>query len=308
MSREKPREKTFCHYCGQQIQGTEGEDFYRIPSKRFGKERFACAHCASQHSYETERNEMRADTKDTKDGIQFAVEWEGHYRDFNPPVINGVSLEGRNIVNAFMASEFNLLPTSDSTVNVEYKEARSHNLHGYKERIKGISEVIDLTNYHSGQHINISKMSWDGDTGRTIRHYAPSLFAPLANYMRAHSEETESVFGRDFNEWADYTTTTFIHDYWLNIRCDSYSESCLEFRLAKFHDYCQFFYLLNFCKDVVILVDKFLHSIEGIYDSELKQKSANKTGEKIVKLFKKYADGDALCMRPERNNRSEARQ
>jgi len=155
-----------------------------------------------------------------------------------------------------------------------------------------------MTSNWSGQHINISKLSWDKETGNLILDYAKLIFTPLAMYLSSHLSECEQVFGRKFKSYCEFSTTHFHHGDWLNIRVNSSrDESCLEFRLAKFQNVNQYFFLLNFCRDCMELVDQLISDSPNDY-------KAAKIGNKIVKLFVKYASGNATCMSDIRNKKT----
>jgi len=291
---------TFCRKCGEQITGEKGIDFIEIPTKGCGETRYTCMKCANHdksgrngwESYGDKVNDLIG--LETKSEMQIAVEWECRYK-WTGIDINGYHLETREEINAYMASQYHLLPTHDTTVDCEYKESRRRSLHGYKNRIQGISETVNLSDPSCGHHINISKTSWNNNFYYRLEENSQKLFEPLANYLYDNENETKQVFGRYFKQWCEYSNDTFEHGKWLNIRNDrERNETCLEFRLAKFQDVNQFFYLMNFCKELMLKVD------ECITGNTLL--SVEQTGAELVELFKKYVYGKALCMRTERNN------
>ena len=293
----KKRIGTFCRYCKKDLSCLEHDEYITIPTKGFGAERYVCKECANNDhkgrgGWESYNDEV--DTViglETKSKMQFAIEYECEYNEY--VTVNGITMYNPIEINAYMASQYHLLPTHDSTVGCEFKEERRRSLHGYKQRIQGISETVNLTPSNCGHHINISKTTWDNRKYQFLQMYSRNLFAPLANFLYENKDLTKKVFGRDFSGWCEYSDVTFKHGYWLNIRNNhEKNECCLEFRLAKFHDVDQFFYLINFCKDVMLLVDEFLNNDEL---------DADEVGLEIVGIFKKYASGNALCMRKERN-------
>jgi len=294
----KIRIGTFCRKCGKQITGTKGIDYIAIPTKGCGETRYTCNECANNDtrngssSYNDEVDNLIG--LETKSKMQIAVEWECAYK-YNGTNVNGVHLETQEEINAYMASQYHLLPTHDCTVDCEYKEERRTSLHGYKNRIQGISEIVDLTASNCGHHINISRTTWDNRFARILKANSEKLFAPLSYYMKENRYLTERVFGRYFTNYAEFTSISFTHGYWLNIRNDTFkNECCLEFRLAKFNNVNQYFYLMNMCKEIMLLVDQFC---KDDYFNDI-----DETANELIELFKKYATGKALCMRSERNN------
>lgn len=81
----------------------------------------------------------------------------------------------------------------------------------------------------------------------------------------------------------------------------------MEWRLAKVQNANQYFWLINMCLEILKAIENnFAKYVEGektIDDVNVIRHKAELTGNKIVKIFKKYAEGKASCQSEKRNTK-----
>ena len=194
------------------------------------------------------------------------------------------------------------LPTSDCTVDVEYKSPIYNGMNAIVKHAATIGHLIDSgdieINWRCGTHTHVGHRDLiNAETMRYIRRFYHSLFVGLSDEMRAHPAETEALFGRDFGEWAqpiDKDSEPTEHRNFINTQ-HSYS---LEFRIVKFANYEQYVKAVHFCKDVTeAVVNNFVaHFNDEPKDARrypdmtaYRKHKAQVAGDKIVKIFRKYA-------------------
>lgn len=195
------------------------------------------------------------------------------------------------------------LPTSDCTVNAEYKSPIYEGFNAIKAFLPSIEDLINNnemrigaecgTHLHIGHHsyINALYISYIG-------RFYHSLFVPLSDAMKNDREKAKRIFGRDFGEWNEpinARTEAYNHSNFINIQHD-YS---LEFRSCFFKNAKQYSDCVDFCRLLTDAVIKgFCMKVEKM---QLRQgqtltveqkaqlmKCAKKTGEKLVKIFQEF--------------------
>lgn len=273
----KVRGGTKCKCCGREFATHERLRPIKTHTKTCAVA-YVCNECVTHMRYGADlTNKAIIGGKLTSGNYRFAVEIEAMYRDEN-------ILE----TDAFLAANYGIQPSQDSTVDVEYHMVNRVSFHGLKDFMQGINEVVELTAEECGHHINISKNSWTaGDMG-AIRRNGIKLFRELASYMETHNEDTVRLFGRGFNPWCT-NNNYYMHGSWLNLDNTFH----MEFRLPHYSDANQFFYCTMFCRDIVDIVDKWLND----------EISTQKASNIMVKKFITYADNKAACQRAERNKK-----
>ena len=265
-----------CQFCGQEIYN------YMVSADGGCKGSVIFAHedCCRKRGYSFKN--INEHHKPTDCGFQWGGEFETNSR---------TSLAQR----LQLWSWYKLICTEDATVNEEFKSSINKGLHGVKDMLDGIQEIIDISSGENcGTHANVSLENWDDCTMEKIHNYAYQIFSPLANYLKEHTVDTIMVFGRDFRNYCRYSTQRFEHGYWLNIK-----DNCLEFRLAKFQNTQQYFYLLAMLKEMCLVLNNFIKSYSGY--NIIDTRNASKVGNKLVKIFQKRVNGTATYMSRERN-------
>lgn len=199
--------------------------------------------------------------------------------------------------------DFGFLPTSDSTVNVEYKSPIYEGLNAISKQLVSIEKLTQEemnignncgTHFHVGHvdHINPATME-------AIRRFYHSIFVPLSDCMKANPEKTTAFWGRSFNQygWAcpiNENSNPNEHTNFINMQ----HAWTIEFRLAKFQNASQYMNVVKFCRDVVnAVIENFVkHFHDSNIDAsrynnmtEYRKHKAQVTAKKIVKLYKKYA-------------------
>lgn len=197
------------------------------------------------------------------------------------------------------------VPTSDATVNVEYKSPIFQGLNAISKQSVTIERLINSgemgIGLNCGTHTHVGhKTMINAETMGYIRRFYHSLFLPLSNEMRQNPELVEKLFGRGFGEWcmpiSEYTDAT-AHTNFVNTQ-HTYS---LEFRIVKFVNAAQYMQAVKFCRDVAnAVVANFLeHFNDANIDSrryptmtDYRKHKASIAAQKMVKLFHKYAEAD----------------
>ena len=200
---------------------------------------------------------------------------------------------------------FGFLPTSDCTVSVEYKSPIYEGLNAISKQTASIEKLMNDgqleidstcgTHFHVGHadHINPETMQY-------IRRFYHSIFVPLSDCMVANPSETTAFWGREFRNgtWANpinANSNALEHRNFINME-HAYT---VEFRLAKFRTAEQYMQVVKFCRDVVnAVIENFVkHFNDSDFDrtryadvTAYRKHKAEVTANKIVKLYKKYAN------------------
>lgn len=253
-------------------------------------------HAESMEGYCYENDNHMGTSK--KHGFTFGMEFESNHSTL---YARGVLVE-----NGFV-------PTSDGTVDVEYKSSIQHGLASFSQLYKSIDKLIasgDLsvadsrwstcgTHFHVGHEtmINRETMVW-------LRRFYNTMFCPLSDIMRQHSDINIALFGRDFTGYAspiNARTSAVEHENFINLQ-HSYS---IEFRLCKYQNCEQFTRLTHMLKEMgEAIVETYLkrynlpteHWIinnkrytDENNGREYRKELARRTSVRLVNIYKKYA-------------------
>lgn len=200
--------------------------------------------------------------------------------------------------------DFGFIPTSDATVDVEYKSPIYEGLNAISKQCVSIEKLIangDLQIDSScGTHCHVGHAEFiNPTTMQQIRRFYHSIFVPLSDCMVNNPEATTAFWGRSFNSfgWArpinEHSSATE-HRNFVNME-HSYT---IEFRLAKFQTAAQYMQIVKFCRDVVnAVIENFVKHFNDVdFDrsrynnqTEYRKHKATVTANKIVKLYKRYA-------------------
>jgi len=215
--------------------------------------------------------------------------------------------------NSIISSKYNLLPTEDGSISsiggVEFKTPIYQSTRGLRKLFKTFDSHVDFSSEYCGQHINIGDSKYINNNNiQSIRVYAPEIFTPLYHYMRSNVDKTKKVCGRYFTGYADLKAYSD-HSSWINFNHDNR----LEFRLSKFVTPNQYFELAMMWTEMLdVVISDFLKfntafdakvsyaytygSSEVIKNSKLMADGIS-VSEKLIEIFKKYADGKAICQK-----------
>lgn len=221
---------------------------------------------------------------------------------------NASSLKARGIL-----IENGFIPTSDCTVDVEYKSSIQYGLASFSQLYKSIDRLVESgdlsfddmngdtcgTHFHVGHEtlINRGTMDW-------LRRFYNTMFVPLSNEMKAHSDVNIALFGRDFTYYASPVTMytdSMSHCNFVNLQ-HNYS---IEFRLCKYRNAEQFTRLTHMLKEMsVAIVETYLSRYDVPVEQwiinnkkygtenngrEYRKELARRTSVRLVKIYKKYA-------------------
>lgn len=254
-------------------------------ARRGNRNAYMCEyHARREESYSTENNNRKGTVK--KNGFTFSQELE-----------TSRSTEKARV--ELLASGY--LPTSDCTVDVEYKSSITHGLNSLSKHCVTIEKLMQAgeleidstcgTHLHVGHSEYINSVTMD-----YVRRFYHSLFIPLCEAMQAEPEKTETLFGRGLTGWAqpinEYTPAQE-HKNFINTQ-HTYT---LEFRACKFKNANQYMHVTMFCKDITAtVINNFIkHFNDTDIDStryanmrQYRKHKADVTAKKLVKLFEKY--------------------
>lgn len=197
---------------------------------------------------------------------------------------------------------FGFLPTSDCTVNVEYKSPIYEGLNAISKQLVSIEKMVNDTEIaignNCGTHFHVGHASYiTPETMGYIRRFYHSIFLPLCNHMESNRQQTIDFWGRDFTYYASpitASTSSTDHCNFINLQ-HSYT---IEFRLAKFQNAKQYMNIAKFAKDATnAIIENFIkHFNDTDFDqtrynniTAYRKHKANITANKILKLYIKYA-------------------
>ena len=261
---------------------------YSFPVRRRGNNNaYLCEyHKRSLESYYTE-NENRLGTPKAN-GMTYSIELETMNPNFQARL--ELCLAG-------------FLPTSDGTVDVEFKSPIYEGANAIKAFLPSIQWMLDNnlmvidnncgTHFHCGHHTYIN-----GFYMEYIRRFYHSLFVPLCDAMMQNREKAASIFGRNFGEWNEPINTScsaMNHTNFINVQ----HEYTLEFRSMFFKNDTQYSNGIDFCRKITEIVIKgFCMKLETMnlssgqtLNGEQKaaiKKATDKTAAKLVKLFNEF--------------------
>ena len=178
------------------------------------------------------------------------------------------------------------LPSSDSTVYVEYKSP-------IQEGLGTISKLLDTIEREGFIHCFSNESCGAHMHGYTsniapVRGYYHSIFIPFCEYIKSMNDEKRvEIFGRDFSTWAspiDASTYECQHENFVNVQ----HENTIEFRLPRITSASQYLNVLKFWREATHHIEKnfttCLKPIEGGY----RKMQAQKIGYEIVDIARKY--------------------
>lgn len=204
--------------------------------------------------------------------------------------------------------DFGFKPTSDCTVDAEYKSPIYEGLNALSKQCVSIEKMLangDIrigsecgTHFHIGHadHINPTTM-------RYLRRFNGSLFVPLSQAIMADPEKSARFFGRLPNGWAepvtftdpsgDYDGHSMKHSAMFNLQHDY----TIEFRQPKFVNAKQYMAVAKFARDCAnAIIENFIkHFMDTDWDknrypkrTDYRKHKADVTAKKLVKLYEKY--------------------
>lgn len=240
-----------CKKCGTIID--KGEQAYKIvtPSTYY----FLCDHCHSNiHAYSTRNNQIN--NKPIKSGITLGIEHEqsGSF-DYRALMIMG------------------WIPTSDCTVDVEYKSPIFQSLRGLKLTLETLERAGATSgDNRSGTHCHIGTFS-ESELS-TIQSHASELFSALQNVLYNDRIGTTEFFGRYFTSFAGMTEFYSGHSVWLNLYT---GKPTIELRIGKFISASQYYRVMILARFMGQILKSFLAG----------KISASKASNKFIALYRK---------------------
>lgn len=254
--------------------------------RRGGNMAYLCDfHSRYLENYATENNYRLGEQK--VNGFTYSVELETMHSEFQARL--ELLLAG-------------YIPTSDSTVDVEFKSPIYEGLNAIKAYLPSIQWMIDenliVIDNHCGTHFHVGHHNYiNSKYMHYIRRFYHSLFVPLSDAMRENDEKATAIFGRGFGYWSQA----------INRRCDAMEhtnfinvqhEYSIEFRRMYFSNAEQYSRGIDFCKAVTAkVINGFCMKVENMNLTEYQtltesqkeelKKAADKTARQIVKVFEK---------------------
>lgn len=267
--------------CGRHLRTT---DMIKItnPSKGW---HYMCPTCyESQESYSTDNSTFKGDgLKGRKNSI--SLEFEVSTRNRKP--------------HQFLA-QYGWLNTSDCTVQAEYKTPiYTGSLNALVRIYKSIDKNFNVALWGNdyGTHTNVGHQDKiNAITMQYLIRFYHSLFVPLSNHLKANTNKTIDLFGRDFTYYASYInehSNPQEHTNFINLQHTTH----IEFRLCKYINAHQFAICNKFCVDSVnCIITNFINHFNDLsLDTDTNQakqkyrkKKADVTANKLIKIFEKY--------------------
>ena len=249
------REMVTCTRCGKSA--SKYDKMIRVEkNNRGGRPSYLCEDCNTlMLSYFFEHNELRG-------------------ADTVHPFTYGMELETwrSNAKARSELAEYHFMPTSDSTVDVEYKSPIMNNLKSLAHLGKVLDRMLAdgdiVIDDHCGTHFHVGHSELNAETMDYIRRFYNSLFVPLCEAMQAHPEETEELFGRNFGYWSDVinmNSSATRHQNFINTE----HSNTLEFRIAFFRNGAQY---MRVAKLATKIVDCVMTNFVEHFDDEVDAK------------------------------------
>lgn len=225
--------------------------------------------------------------KAAKDGILFSFELEA----WNEATAEQMVKWGAG---------YGMIATRDGTCGTEWHAPSCGSLAGRKEFFIGFSAENDLSDPACGAHIHVSfpaeRFSWTEEQERGMEQAVQTLIAnkwKLFDGLRqdiAHDNTAAAgIWGRTMGGYADNDMGLY-HGDWLNLHTNEYQT--IEWRLPHFVNAAQYLWCVAMVKEFTLELIKFLDD----------EQDAEKTGKKLRKIYRKYAQGKGNAQRPERND------
>lgn len=196
-------------------------------------------------------------------------------------------------------SQYGWLNTSDCTVQAEYKTPiYTGSLNSLVRIYKSIDKNFDIPDWGDdyGTHTNVGhKNKINAETIVYLRRFYHSLFLPLSNHLKANTNKTIKLFGRDFTYYANHIdkySEPSAHTNFINLQHVTH----IEFRLCKYINAHQFAICNKFCIDAVnCIITNFInhfndlpHTTDTKKAKMYRKKKADITANKLINLFEKY--------------------
>lgn len=282
-----------CCCTGCNAEGTVKSDSFR----RGGRAVYMCRdHAFRLMGYTDENHNRLGNVKENG----FTFSWENE--------TSSTTVKGRSEL-----LQAGFIPTSDCTVNVEYKSSIYEGLNAFSKQCVTIERLIASgdceigsgcgSHFHVGHHDYINRETID-----YIARFYQSLFIPLSDEMREHHDETVALFGRFFTGalndydggYARYITHDMTdrqakkHEIFINLQHDW----TIEYRLPKFINAKQYQTVGKMCKEFTsAIIENFIkHFNEEPTDrnryatiTEYRKHKADVTAQKLVRIYRKYA-------------------
>lgn len=197
--------------------------------------------------------------------------------------------------------DYGYMPTSDSTVQIEYKSPIYRNLNGIAKLLYSVIENgAGSIGNGAGTHVNVWSEDLNKKDFQRIRKYYWSLFKPLYDTV-CNDRNNHELFGRNINEcgWADGFGNNE-HSAFINTEACKADHPRIEFRLCKYENNEQFMNCLKFANECMKTIminfsNNFMTDNEAIamgktpeYATKHNLHKAEITANKLVKVYKKY--------------------
>lgn len=253
-----------------------------------------CTECANRMLGYSDENSTRKG-KVKANGFTFSMELETAGRTNGNTY--GASLKGR-----MELAEKGFVPTSDCTVDIEFKSPIWEGLNApikFMPSIESLMESGDLSiNESCGTHFHVGHRQYiNSETIGYIRRFIHSIFVPLSDCMVAHPTETANLFGRGFEHWAQPITEGTYHSEHCNF-ANLQHPYTIEWRICKYQNAKQYQNAMRCCKDLTnCIIENFIkHFNDTDYDTtrystvaKYRKHKAEITAQKMVRIYKKYA-------------------
>ena len=262
--------------------------------KRGNANAYYCQACNRNRWYHTSNNEIQGKAK--ANGVYIGIELETSYTNEN----------ARN-----QLFEYGMIPTNDCSLDgartCEYVSGIMQGLNIASKLAVSIETLMNNSelqiNDSCGTHFHVSINAMKNEHGEQvymgyIKRFYHSLFVPLANAMQENSTATKKLFGRYFGHYClninEHSNVNNRYNF-INVTNDSN----IEFRLNKYQNAKQFQNLMKMEVEMVqAIVTNFC---EHFNDTEIdsrryenmtayRKHKASVTAQKLVKIFRKYAD------------------
>jgi len=281
-----------CQNCGITIRNDFTNATKLELNDRGGRTAYLCARCSDKwsllESYSSENRKTRGSGNRFNDTISYELE-----TDYTSQLARIEILH------------HNFLATHDSTVDIEFKSPIYHGKKALIKKAKTIDSLIQSGDMEIGEgcgtHVHVGTNNTGELTPETheyIRRFYHSLFVPLSDYLVAHPEECEKVFGRSLEEYSYYQpineySEPLNHSNFINVQ--HYSDECctIEYRVCKFVNYRQFCNMIHMVVDMnhilyTNFIDHFNDTPKSGTKTQYRKHKADVTAKKLVKCFQKY--------------------
>lgn len=261
-----------CVYCG-------GMTDVRLMCKNT-KGKYVCNGCLNVKGYYTKNNETLYNPSSTHKTYGFEFECVPIRKDGFDGHVEMVS------------SKYGFIPTEDGSLpddGIEYKTPTINGLRGVRHMFNDVYSMVSFRSDKCGQHINIGDSKYiNEDAMNRIRAYRDYLFDNLTDYMTEHEDDVKRICGREFTYYAG-NDHRYVHGSWVNLD----NKNRIEFRISKFKNPRQYFELVNMWTEMLdAIINGFVIPYE-YGDVRKNGNNAEKVCRRMIRIFKRYADGKA---------------